>query len=52
MKLFTEAQAHQVLKEFRDDLEKISIKIKERNKALEFPYEYLLPETIATGTTA
>ena len=35
---------------FQDKLEDVSRKIKERNKNLEVPYVYLLPERIPNGT--
>nr|XP_039250397.1 allene oxide synthase-lipoxygenase protein-like [Styela clava] len=52
MNLFVEEEPKKVLKEFADDLKGVSDKMKERNKKLEYPYEYLLPENVPTGTTA
>ena len=50
MKLFTEKQVLDVQKEFKNDLEQLSVKIKSRNAELAkmsmLPYIHLLPERI------
>lgn len=51
MQLFTEEEPKKVLQEFGEDINTISEKIKERNKSLKYPYEYILPENVPVGVT-
>ena len=47
MKLFTDKQVLAVQREFKNDLEQLSAKIKTRNASLPMlPYIHLLPERI------
>ena len=43
---FTDQPARDVQQVFKKELEEISAKIKERNKTLDIPYVYLLPENV------
>jgi len=43
---FTEEAAQKVMDKFRSSLRQLSDKIKRRNKQLEAPFDYLLPEKI------
>ena len=43
---FTDQPARDVQQVFKKELEEISSKIKERNKTLDIPYVYLLPEKV------
>ncbi|XP_035992942.1 polyunsaturated fatty acid lipoxygenase ALOX15B [Fundulus heteroclitus] len=48
---FTEEKPCKLIKKFQDDLTKLSEKIKERNKNLHVPYEYLDPEKVQNSVT-
>uniref|UniRef100_A0A3Q2NYC1 Lipoxygenase domain-containing protein n=1 Tax=Fundulus heteroclitus TaxID=8078 RepID=A0A3Q2NYC1_FUNHE len=48
---FTEKEPCKLIKKFQDDLTKLSETIKERNKNLNVPYEYLDPEKVQNSVT-
>uniref|UniRef100_A0A3Q2PR51 Lipoxygenase domain-containing protein n=1 Tax=Fundulus heteroclitus TaxID=8078 RepID=A0A3Q2PR51_FUNHE len=48
---FTEEKPRELIKKFQEDLRKLSEKIKERNKILPVPYEYLDPENVPNSVT-
>ncbi|XP_035985630.1 hydroperoxide isomerase ALOXE3 [Fundulus heteroclitus] len=48
---FTEEKPRELIKKFQQDLTKLSEKIKERNKNLPVPYEYLDPENVQNSVT-
>lgn len=43
---FTDEAPHKVMDKFRSNLRQISDNMKRRNRQLETPYDYLLPEKI------
>ena len=49
--LFVEKEAKAAAEHLRKTLEKITVEIEERNKALEVPYIYLLPKKIPNSIT-
>jgi hypothetical protein len=51
-RLFTEEAALLVIDRFRGRLQQISEEIRERNKNLPCPYEYLLPENVYQSFSA
>lgn len=48
-KYFTEPRVLHILEQFSHNLKEAEKKIMERNKSLEFPYEYLLPSRIPSS---
>jgi len=48
---FTEVRAQRMVQRFQNGLEDISTEIKQRNKDLDVPYTYLLPERVPNSIT-
>ncbi|XP_046861563.1 allene oxide synthase-lipoxygenase protein-like isoform X2 [Xenia sp. Carnegie-2017] len=48
---WTEQDVRSAISRFQDSLKRISEKIEKRNKTLEVPYTYLLPECVPNGIT-
>ena len=48
---FAEPHVQRIFEEFSDHLKDISLEIHERNKQLDIPYFYLLPECVPNSIT-
>ena len=48
---FTEEKIQKQILQFQKKLAQISLEIKERNKGLDVPYTYLLPERVPNSIT-
>ena len=48
---FTEIKIKEAIKRFRKRLSDISVEIRERNKKLDIPYNFMIPEKISNSIT-